>query len=90
MNRYMSTFPNRTLCAVLDDMRSCLKSLNFGAMLGLIEELQLLGNRMEAGLEDQRDVRDMLEYKSKLKSEIDKLIIEKESLSEGKKRKGKG
>ena len=38
---------NRYLCTVLDEMRECVKTLNFSYLLGLIEEVQTLGNRME-------------------------------------------
>ena len=47
--------PNRILCAVLEEMRDCAKTLNFSYLLGLIEELQTLGNRMEAKLFDIKD-----------------------------------
>ena len=47
---------NRTLCGVLEDMRSCDKVKNYAALGGLIEEAQILGNRMEAGLDDKKDL----------------------------------
>jgi len=81
------TWPNRTLCEVLDDMRNCTKTMNFGHLLGLIEEAQVLGNRMEAGLSDQSDYREMNEALHKLKKEykplrdkVNKLRKEKEEL----------
>jgi predicted nuclease with TOPRIM domain len=49
--------PNRTLCDVLAEMRTCYETRNFSYFLGLIEEAQHMGNRMEAGLWDQRDYR---------------------------------
>ena len=45
----------RTLCAVLDEMREAVKTLNFAYISGLIEEAQSLGNRMEASLEANDD-----------------------------------
>ena len=33
-----SYYVNRTLCAVLEDMRLCCKTLNFTPMIGLIED----------------------------------------------------
>jgi len=65
----INTWPNRTLCEVLEDMRNCTKTLNFGHLLGLIEEAQMLGNRMEAGLSDQKDYKAMNEALHKLKKE---------------------
>ena len=43
--------PYRTLCDVLDEMRSTYKTRNFASLLGLIEEAQMMGNRMEAKLD---------------------------------------
>jgi hypothetical protein len=45
---------NRTLCSVLEEMRSCYKTRNFAPLKGLIEEAQIYGNRMEAKLFDVR------------------------------------
>ena len=47
--------PNRLLCTVLDEMRECVKTLNFSYLLGLIEEVQTLGNRMESRLFEIKD-----------------------------------
>ena len=59
------TARNRTLCAVLDEMRVCYKTRNFAPLLGLIEEAQTYGNRMEAKLSDVRDYEKLKErYKS--------------------------
>ena len=44
---------SRHACSVLDEMRECYKTMNFGAMAGLIEEMQTIANRMEAGLDDK-------------------------------------
>jgi hypothetical protein len=65
--------PNRYLCSVLDEMRECTKTLNFSYLLGLIEEAQTLGNRMEAKLYEikdferlHEDIRDLKKKKKKL------------------------
>jgi len=50
---------NRTLCAVLEEMRICYKTRNFTPLLGLIEEAQIYGNRMEAKLSDVKDYEKM-------------------------------
>ena len=70
--------PNRLLCAVLDEMRDCVKTSNFSYLSGLIEEAQSLGNRMEAHLYDMKDhdrllddIRDLKKKKNKLKEEVE-------------------
>jgi len=73
MSRHHSLYPNRTLCEVLQDMRECYKTYNFSPMLALIEEVQILGNRMEAGLSDQSNIRDLNEKRSKMNQELNKL-----------------
>ena len=71
---------NRYLCDILEEMRTTTKTLNFGMILGLIEEVQTAGNRMEAALEDKRDADDLRDEihnlkreRMKLKKEIEKL-----------------
>ena len=48
--------PNRLVCRVLDEMRDCSKTRNFSYLDGLIEEVQVLVNRMESKLMDQKDL----------------------------------
>jgi predicted transcriptional regulator len=55
------------MCTVLDEMRQCCKRLNFSLMDSLIEEAQILANRMEGALEDQKDIRTLSEEITKLK-----------------------
>jgi len=45
--------PNRTLCDVLEEMRECYKTHNYSYLMGLVEEAQGMGRRMEAGLWDK-------------------------------------
>lgn len=52
---------NRTLCDVLSEMRDCHKTRNYAILLSLIEEAQSMGNRMEAGLADVSDLREIRE-----------------------------
>ena len=66
--------PNRLLCTVFDEMRDCVKTLNFSYLLGLIEESQSLANRMESRLYDVKehdrlldDIRDLKKKKKNLK-----------------------
>ena len=46
---------NRYLCNVLAEMRKCMETRNFSYLPGLIEEVQVMGNRMDAAIEDKRD-----------------------------------
>ena len=72
--------PNRTLCTVLDEMRTCIKTLNFSYLESLIEEAQSMGNRMESALDDKYDIKDYTEERSKLIKEIKKLKKEKQDI----------
>ena len=72
--------PNRLLCAVLDEMRECVKTTNFSYLPGLIEEAQSLGNRMESHLYDikdfnrlNKDIKDLKKKKKKLKEEVEEV-----------------
>lgn len=77
---------NRLLCDVLSDMRKCVESSNFSPMSGLIEEAQIMGNRMEAALSEQSDLLKLnIEYSkakkayNNLKTEYDKIKPKKTS-----------
>ena len=61
-------------------MRNCVKTLHFGNMMGLVEEAQSLGNRMEAGLERKKAVRDGTEYVRELRQEILRLEKRRDAL----------
>ena len=72
--------PNRLLCAVLDEMRECVKTTNFSYLPGLIEEAQSLGNRMEAHLYDIKDfdrlhknIKDLKKKKKKIEEKVEEL-----------------
>jgi predicted nuclease with TOPRIM domain len=71
---------NRTLCSVLQEMRKAYDSRNFSYLLGLIEEAQSMGNRMEAAFEDVKDVNRLYEQRKKLHAEVSKLKNEKKEL----------
>lgn len=77
---YFSTFPNRTLCAVLDEMRKAHETRNYSYLEGLIEEAQSMGNRMEAALTDKKDVEDWGERRRELKHDIKALKKKKKKL----------
>ena len=70
--------PNRLLCAVLDEMRDCVKTTNFSYLPGLIEEAQSLANRMEAHLYEikdynrlHKDIKVLKKKKQKLEEEVE-------------------
>ena len=62
---------NRYMCEVLDEMRTCTKTLNFAILPSLIEEVQTMANRMEMALSDMKDLEtlkdDIHEKKEELK-----------------------
>jgi len=69
-------YKDRMCCTVLDEMRLCLKTFNFAPMTGLIEELQILANRMEASLDMSKQYRELQAEVGKLKDYRDKLHAE--------------
>lgn len=72
--------PNRYLCSVLDEMRNCHKSRNYSYLKGLIEEAQVLANRMEAALDDKKDIERYREMRSDLRKEIKELQKKRKKL----------
>jgi len=62
---------NRTLCDVLQEMRICYKTRNFAPLMGLIEEAQTYGNRMEAKLYDVREYENIKERYKALQEKMD-------------------
>ena len=73
---------NRYLCSVLDEMRECTKTLNFSYLLGLIEEAQTLGSRMEAKWFERKDFDHLHKDIAKLKKQKKKLEDKIEELEE--------
>ena len=73
---------NRYLCDVLNEMRKCVKTLNFSYLLGLIEEAQTLGSRMEAKLYDIKDFERLHEEIKALQKKKKKLEEKLEELEE--------
>lgn len=71
---------NRFLCSVLEDMRKCNETRNYAPLAGLIEEAQILGNRMESGLGDKKDLVKMNQEWSELKAKIKTLRAEAKEL----------
>ena len=71
---------NRYICEVLEEMRTCTKTLNFAVIPSLIEEVQTMANRMEMALSDMKDLEtlkdDIHEKKEELKA-LQKKIAKK-------------
>lgn len=88
MSRYIpGGYPNRTLCDVLKEMRACYETRNFCSLMGLIEEAQSMGNRMESALEDVSDLKEIRKAIKEERETLKKLMDEtkklnKESLNE--------
>ena len=74
--------PNRLLCTVLDEMRECVKTLNFSYLLGLIEEAQTLGSRMESRLFEIKDFERLHKEIKALEKKRKKIEDEVEELEE--------
>lgn len=78
--------PDRTICGVFHEMRTCLETNNFSYLKGLIEEAQSYANRMESALSandtewTERKNKILKEKKQKLKKEIIKLEKKKAEL----------
>jgi coenzyme F420-reducing hydrogenase delta subunit len=62
-------------------MRKCNETRNYALIKSLIEEAQIMANRMEAGLSDLSDARYSYERVKELKAEIKKLKEEKKNVT---------
>lgn len=60
-------------------MRTCYKTRNFSGLMGLIEEAQIMGNRMEASLYDKVDLDRARKELAKIKKEIKDATAKRES-----------
>ena len=79
--------PNRYLCDVLEEMRVANKTRNYSYLKGLIEEVQVIGNRMEAGLYDklsyfelQKEISKLKNDRNALKQQVETLTVKKKTL----------
>lgn len=66
-------FSRNTACSVLDDMRQCCATMNFGPMPALIEELQMMFNRMERKLDQVKQWEQMEVFLKERRNELDNL-----------------
>lgn len=71
----------RTMCSALQEMRKLDETKNYSSLLSLIEEIQLMGNRMEAGLYQWHEIKDKRKEVKKLEKEVKKL--EKKRIKKG-------
>ena len=76
----MSRFIHRTICDVLEEIRQIDKHKNYSYLLGLIEEAQMLGNRMEAGLEEKHDLERYHEKANEAQKKYKKIETEIKTL----------
>ena len=79
--------PQRYICTVIEEIRVCIKKLNFSPISSLIEEVQILANRMEAALEVKGDIKSLYEdlrklkdARKSLKKEVMELILTRDKL----------
>lgn len=91
MRRFINTYPNRVLCDVIKEARKCCETLNFSYLPGLLEEAQTMGNRLEAALEDAKDLKDAKKQIKEAREEltdIEAQIKAQEKLLEELKKRG--
>lgn len=65
------SWPARTICGVLSDMRNAYKTYNFSSILSLIEECQMLANRMEANMDTEMTYEDRRKKLREVREELD-------------------
>ena len=63
----------RTLCDVLDDMRTCDKTKNYASLISLVEEAQMLGNNMENALVYGKDLNELHKQRKELLAKVEKM-----------------
>lgn len=78
---------SRYICLVLQEMRDLIKAtaMREGAkdtMYSLVEEAQIMANRMEAGLDDNKTMESAHKNISKLRKQIDSLESKRDGLSD--------
>lgn len=67
---------NRTACSVIDELKTMLKAQGYdkGPAIALIEELQIMFNKMESALSDKRDIQEINNERHKLKLKYADLV----------------
>ena len=64
---------SRTVCDVLHEIRKCDETKNYSYLLGLVEEIQTMVNRMEAKLSTIKDYEELKKNYKELEIRKDKL-----------------
>lgn len=70
------TWLNRYMCDAIEEARTCVKTLNFAIIPSLLEEIQIMGNRMESKLADLKDSEELTELISAKRKELKKIKAE--------------
>ena len=89
MTRERDYYTQRTLCDVLYEITTYLKTMKpfqnpdrkLDVVFSLLEEVQIIANRLEAGLGEKRDLRELNEEWHNLRREVMKLRKEKKNLA---------
>lgn len=71
--RDLTFWPNRTICSILEDMRKMHDTHNYSQLQACIEELQYAANRMEAALEDNKEINRIRETLADMKLKYKKM-----------------
>ena len=77
LTRRFDMFLHRTICSVLEEMRSCNETKNYSYLLGLIEEAQAMANKMESKIDlinDFEELKDKYKELGERKNELKKEI----------------
>ena len=80
----MAEVGTRWICSILDDMKVCYKTRNFGYLPSLIEECRYRASRMENALEMNDSIESMEKERIELKKELGELREEVKELREEK------
>ncbi len=72
-------YDNRTTRCILSDIDDCVKTLNFGPVPGLVVEMKIKIERLEARISDADDIKDASKILEKIKKEVEKLELKKKT-----------
>lgn len=71
---------NRPICDVFEEMRKCHEHRNYSYLPSLIEEAQMMANRMESALYDKAECEDWSKRRREEKDAYKKLLEETNEL----------
>jgi len=85
--RKVYSHPNRIMCTILEEMRDLFKTYNFAPLMSLIEEAQVVADRMESAIDMKRtmvelhkEMHELKQARNKLREECENLIKESQEL----------